>query len=82
MSWSLQISKEYGIVAITKKTKLSILFQWQSNVVDPVDPSLPSFLYSFCLFVIFLNYFLYIHVYIIELACSRPEYNLNAARWT
>jgi hypothetical protein len=36
--------------------QLSILLQWQSKVIDLVDPYLPSFLYS-----------LYIYIYIIEL---------------
>jgi len=29
------------------RIKLSMLIQWQSKVVDPVDPSIPSFLYRF-----------------------------------
>jgi len=33
------------LVASTKR--LPIRFQWQSKVVDPDDPSLPSFIYSF-----------------------------------
>jgi hypothetical protein len=33
-------------------TKLSILIQWQSKIVDPVTPSFPLFLCSFYILVI------------------------------
>ena len=46
----IYLKKSWCIIAIKKKivpTQPSILFQWQSKAVDPVDPFLPSFLYSF-----------------------------------
>ena len=37
-------------------TQLSMLFGWRSKVVDSVDPSLPSFLYSYILLNLFSSW--------------------------
>ena len=43
----------YKILNFSLSTQPSTLFQWQSKVVDPVEPFLPSFLSS--LYILLLN---------------------------
>jgi len=51
----VDLKKKSRRIIAARKTKffvsiqISMLFQWQSKVVEPVDSSLTSFLYSFCI---------------------------------
>ena len=48
----------YKRLTVSSPPKISIFFQWQSKVVDPVDPSVHSFLYTFVyIFFILQNLF-------------------------